>query len=355
MKIVSIVGARPQFIKCAPVSRILRSKFQEILVHTGQHYDEDMSDVFFRELHIPAPDYNLNIGSETHGKQTGLMLSAIESVLQKEKPDVVLVYGDTNSTIAGGLAAAKMHIPVAHIEAGLRSYDRSMPEEINRVLVDHISDLLFCPTETAVQNLLKEGIIKGVYNVGDVMVDALLCNKEIASRKSDILTRFGLTDKNFILATIHRPSNTDNAAHMKMIIQAFGESGQTILFPIHPRTRKYLKEYGYLGQLPKNIIAADPLGYIDMLHAMAKCQKVITDSGGVQKEAYILGKPCITVRENTEWIETLEGGWNILTGPDKNKILDAIERKYPVCTRRALFGEGDAAIKITDIIEKFMK
>jgi UDP-N-acetylglucosamine 2-epimerase (non-hydrolysing) len=248
-----------------------------------------------------------------------------------------------------------MHIPVAHIEAGLRSYDRSMPEEINRVLVDHISGLLFCPTETAVQNLLKEGIIKGVYNVGDVMVDALLCNKEIASRKSDILTRFGLTDKNFILATIHRPSNTDNAAHMKMIIQAFGESGQTILFPIHPRTRKYLKEYGYLGQLPKNIIAADPLGYIDMLHAMAKCQKVITDSGGVQKEAYILGKPCITVRENTEWIETLEGGWNILTGPDKNKILDAIERKYPVCTRRALFGEGDAAIKITDIIEKFMK
>jgi len=312
MKIVSIVGARPQFIKCAPLSRELRKVHHEILVHTGQHYDHDMSDIFFEELNIPKPDYNLGIGSGSHGEQTGKMLTEIEKVLLKEKPDLVLVYGDTNSTLAGALAAVKLHIRVAHVEAGLRSFDRNMPEEINRVLTDHISDILFCPTQTAVDNLSKEGITQGVHLVGDVMLDALEYNKTVAEKKSKILEVLGLKKDKYLVITIHRPSNTDSRENLNNIIKALREIGEAVVFPVHPRTKKFLQEYGL--DFPANVRLMDPLGYLDMLKLMAGARKILTDSGGIQKEAYMLGVPCVTLRENTEWVETLEGGWNVLVG-----------------------------------------
>lgn len=350
MKIVSIIGARPQFIKCSPVSRELRKKHHEILVHTGQHYDYGMSEVFFKELNIPEPDYNLNVGSDTHGRQTGAMLAGIEDVLLKEKPDLVLVYGDTNSTIAGALAAAKLHISVAHVEAGLRSFDRSMPEEINRVLTDHVSDLLFCPTQTAVDNLANEGIVKGVILVGDVMADALEYNKKIAEKASNITEKLGVIKGKYLAVTIHRPSNTDNKKHMSDIISALGESGEDVVFPAHPRTIKYLKEYGLLESLPGNIKLIEPLGYLDMLKLMSDADKILTDSGGVQKEAYMLKVPCTTLRENTEWVETLETGWNVLVGANKQKILDMIRKPKERLPHPDLFGKN-AAKKITEALQ----
>lgn len=357
MKIVSIVGARPQFIKCAPVSRELRKEHHEILVHTGQHYDANMSDIFFEQLNIPKPDYNLNIGSGSHGEQTGKMLIEIEKVLIKEKPDMVLVYGDTNSTLAGALAAAKLHIPVAHVEAGLRSFDRTMPEEINRVMTDHISDLLFCPTQTAVDNLLKEGISqengKGVYLTGDVMVDALLYNMKIAEQSSTVLEDLNqdLVKGEYYVATVHRPSNTDTEENLRNIVEAFGEIGLPIIFPAHPRTVKYLKEYGLYDHLPKNIHLTEPLPYLDMLHLMRHAKMILTDSGGVQKEAYILKVPCVTLRENTEWVETLEDGWNVLVGADEKRIVEAVhdihtgEMKYG-----DRFGDGWTARRIIKFV-----
>ncbi|HOF97639.1 MAG TPA: UDP-N-acetylglucosamine 2-epimerase (non-hydrolyzing), partial [Methanoculleus sp.] len=317
MKIVSIVGARPQFIKCAPVSRELRKEHEEILVHTGQHYDHGMSAVFFEELAIPEPDYNLGIGSGTHGRQTGAMLGAIEDVLEKEEPEIVLVYGDTNSTLAGALAAAKMHVPVAHVEAGLRSFDRRMPEEVNRVLTDHASDILFCPTATAVRNLATEGVTEGVFLVGDVMVDAMNHNRAIAEERSRILEDAGVRPGEYLVVTVHRPSNTDSRENMAAIIGALGEAGVPVVFPVHPRTRKFLLGYDLLAAMPENIRITEPLGYLDMLRLMAHAKKILTDSGGVQKEAYMLGVPCITLRENTEWVETVEAGWNVLVGAER--------------------------------------
>ena len=365
MKIVTIVGARPQFIKCAPVSRALREEHEEILVHTGQHYDANMSDVFFTELSIPAPDYNLGIGSGPQGEQTGRMLAEIEGVLEKERPDMVLVYGDTNSTLAGALAAAKLHIPVAHVEAGLRSFDRSMPEEVNRIVTDHVSDLLFCPTQTAVDNLAAEGVTKGVHLTGDVMVDALIYNKEIAERSSMILGDLGLEDAlgKYYVATVHRASNTDSEENLQSIMEAFGViggpngdpdgdwDGGPIVFPAHPRTIKCLKEYDLFDGLPENICLTEPLPYLDMLNLMRHAKMILTDSGGVQKEAYILKVPCVTLRENTEWVETLEGGWNVLVGADFKKIVDAVraapaERTEPP----SVFGKGDAAEKMLSVI-----
>lgn len=349
MKIVSVIGARPQFIKCAPVSRELRKKHHEVLVHTGQHYDHDMSDVFFEELHIPKPDYNLNVGSGTHGKQTGAMLAGIEEILLNEKPDLLLVYGDTNSTIAGALAAAKLHIKVAHVEAGLRSFDRSMPEEINRVLTDHISNILFCPTQTAVDNLVKEGITKGVILVGDVMTDALEYNYNLAEKSSRMIEKLGVTRGKYLAVTIHRPSNTDNKEHMVDIMDALGQTGEDVVFPAHPRTIKYLKEYGLLEALPENIKVIEPLGYLDMLMLMGSAKKVITDSGGVQKEAYMLKVPCITLRDNTEWVETVESGWNVLVGANSNLILETIRKPNEDLPHKDIFGR-DAAKKIAEYI-----
>jgi len=354
MKIVSIVGARPQFIKCAPVSRELRKEHEEILVHTGQHYDHGMSAVFFEELAIPEPDYNLGIGSGTHGRQTGAMLGAIEDVLEKEEPEIVLVYGDTNSTLAGALAAAKMHVPVAHVEAGLRSFDRRMPEEVNRVLTDHASDIRFCPTATAVRNLAAEGVTEGVFLVGDVMVDAMNHNRAIAEERSRILEDAGVRPGEYLVVTVHRPSNTDSRENMAAIIGALGEAGVPVVFPVHPRTRKFLLGYDLLAAMPENIRITEPLGYLDMLRLMAHAKKILTDSGGVQKEAYMLGVPCITLRENTEWVETVEDGWNVLVGADTNRIVAETEKAGDARRRHsARFGDGHAAERIAAIIREY--
>jgi UDP-N-acetylglucosamine 2-epimerase (non-hydrolysing) len=352
MILLSIIGARPQFIKCAPLSRTLRKNHQEILVHTGQHYDQNMSDVFFSELNIPKPDYNLAIGSASHGEQTGQMLIEIEKEILKEKPDMVLVYGDTNSTIAGALAASKLHIPVAHVEAGLRSFDRTMPEEINRVLTDHISDLLFCPTETAVINLKAEGITSGVHNVGDVMMDAVLYNSKIAEEKSTILEDLNMETGEYLLATVHRPSNTDSRQNLTSIINAFVDCGETIVFPVHPRTVKYMKQYGLWEKASANLVLTEPVGYLNMLKLTGNAKKVLTDSGGLQKEACMLDVPCITLRENTEWVETVEAGWNVLVGAEYEEILESIANFQGNSTQADIFGDGNASVSICEIIGK---
>ncbi len=352
MKIVTIVGARPQFIKCAPVSRELRKEHEEILVHTGQHYSYNLSGVFFEELHIPAPDYNLGVGSNTHGKQTADILVKAEEVLIKEKPDLAMLYGDTNSTLAGALAASKLHIKIAHVEAGPRNYDRRTPEEVNRLMVDHVSDLLFCPTEAAVDNLRMEGIVDGVYNVGDVMADAMEYYRTIANGRGGIADDLGLKKGGYMVVTVHRPVNTDNRDNMASIIEALGESGKEIIFPVHPRTRKFLQNYGLLNKIPDNVRLIEPLSYLDMLKLMGGAEKIITDSGGMQKEAYMMGMPCITLRENTEWAETLEYGWNVLVGVDKGRILKAIHIKERLGKRRDLFHRG-ASKKIADIIREW--
>jgi len=353
MKIVSVVGARPQFIKCAPVSREIRKDHREILVHTGQHYDHGMSDVFFDELEIPRPDYHLGAGSGSHGKQTAEILMRMEEVLTRERPDMVIVYGDTNSTLAGALAAAKMHIPIAHVEAGLRSFDRTMPEEINRVMADHLSDLLFCPTQTAADNLRREGITRGVHLVGDVMVDALEYNKEISETSSTLPERLGLSPHHYAVLTVHRPANTDNREHMETILGAAGECGMPVVFPLHPRTRKCLEGYGMAERLPAHIIVTEPLGYLDMLKLMRHASLILTDSGGVQKEAYLLRVPCITLRDSTEWVETLTGGENILVGADRKKILEAVHRSGPLEFTRGIAFCSGASNEINKILNTY--
>jgi len=354
MKIATIVGARPQFIKMAPVSRELEKVgIDEIIIHTGQHYDYEMNRIFFEQLKIREPDYHLGVGSGSHGYQTGEMLKRIEEVLMKEEPDLVLVYGDTNSTLAGALAAVKLHIKVAHVEAGLRSFDKRMPEEINRVLTDHVSDLLFAPTETAVKNLHNEGIKEGVYLTGDVMYDALLYNIKIARKKSRILEELGIKPKEYLLVTVHRAENTDNRENLENIIEAFIESDELIVFPAHPRTQKYLKTYRLMEKIENaaNIILIPPVGYLDMLVLEENAKKILTDSGGVQKEAYFLKVPCITLRDRTEWVETVEDGWNVLVGADKRRILRVIKEFRPNGkTYTHKFGDGTASKKITKIL-----
>jgi len=350
MKIASIVGARPQFIKCAPLSRELRKEHEEILIHTGQHYDHEMSDIFFEELNIPKPDYNLGIGSCNQGEQTGKMLIEIEKVFLKEKPEMVLVYGDTNSTLAGALAASKLHIKLAHVEAGLRSFDRRMPEEINRILSDHVSDLLLCPTQTAIDNLGKEGITEGVHLVGDVMVDALKYYWKMAREKSRILEELGLEKGKYVVITVHRPGNTDSKDSMSNIIEALGQSGKITVFPVHPRTMKYMREYGICDNIPSNVKLIQPVGYLDMLRLMGDAEKILTDSGGIQKEAYMLEVPCITLRMNTEWVETLGDGWNVLVGADSKKIVKALNEFKPRDRKKDIFGNGFACEKIREII-----
>ncbi|CCJ37014.2 UDP-N-acetylglucosamine 2-epimerase [Methanoculleus bourgensis MS2] len=350
MKVLSVVGARPQFIKCAPVSRELREVHEEVLVHTGQHYDYGLSEVFFRDLGIPEPDYHLDIGSGSHGVQTGRMLAAVEEVIAREEPDLVLVYGDTNSTLAGALAAAKVHVPVVHVEAGLRSFDRRMPEEVNRVLTDHCSDLLFCPTATAVANLAAEGVTAGVHLTGDVMVDALRENMTLAEERSTALTDLGLSRKGYYLATVHRAGNTDDPTALGAILEAFSRLNAPVVFPAHPRTRKMLGMYGL--EPAENVSVVEPLPYFDMLTLLAGAQAVLTDSGGVQKEAYILKVPCVTLRENTEWVETLEDGWNVLVGADPDRIVAEAERGGGG-RHSARFGDGHAAERIAAIIREY--
>lgn len=350
MKIITVLGARPQFIKAAPVSRELRKNHTELIIHTGQHYDSNMSDIFFEELKIPKPDYYLGVGSGNHGKQTGEMLVKIEEIVLEEKPDYLMVYGDTNSTLAGALVAAKLHIPVIHIEAGLRSFNKKMPEEINRIMTDHVSEFLFCPTGTAVKNLKNENVTRNVFNIGDVMYDAVLYNKKLAEEKSEILNQYSLTPKGYHLITIHRAENTDNLENMTNILSAFEKIQEHKVWPIHPRTRHKLEGYGIdLNKIP-NLKVIEPVGYLDMLTLEANAKKIITDSGGVQKEAYFMQVPCITVREQTEWVETLEEGANILVGTSVRNLLDAVE-KHVSPSYREVFGDGNASMKIVEMIE----
>ena len=344
MKVASIVGARPQFIKAAPLDRELRQLCTHVLIHTGQHYDYSMSAVFFEELHIPEPDHNLEVGSASHGQQTGEMLIRIEETLQRERPDCVVVYGDTNSTVAGALAAAKLHLPVAHVEAGLRSFDRSMPEEINRVLTDHLADVLFCPTETARSNLSHEGIAQSVFNFGDVMYDAVVQSLDVLRSPSGLLSSLDVEPGSYLLVTVHRPANTDHDENLLSILDALGETGEEIIFPAHPRTAQALARLG--RETPSNVRVLEPVSYVNMLKLEKEARLILTDSGGMQKEAYFLGVPCVTLREETEWVETVEAGWNILVGAGKDRILQAVRGFQPQGDRPGVFGDGRASEKI---------
>jgi len=391
MKLVNVVGARPQFIKVAPILKVIvqyneehpGQPIQEVLVHTGQHYDYEMSGVFFEELGLKAPDYHLGVGSGTHGYQTGEMLKRIEEVLLKEKPDLVVVYGDTNSTLAGALAAAKLHIPVAHVEAGLRSYNKKMPEEINRVLTDHVSTFLFCPTETAVENLRREGFTNIlndgelisypanpyhvppaplVINVGDVMYDAALMYLELAEEKSKILDEIGLKPKEYALATIHRAENTDDPKRLKAIFQGLAtiaQEGLPVLVPLHPRTRRTLSRLSAPSPLCSSaplLKIIGPVSYLDMLVLEKNARVILTDSGGVQKEAFFFQVPCVTLREETEWVETVEAGWNVLVGCDPDRIRQTASLPHssaplPPCTTGSWpYGDGRAAERIVALM-----
>jgi len=353
MKILTVVGARPQFVKAAPVSRALQAAgISEFLVHTGQHYDANMSQIFFDELGIPRPDVNLGVGSSSHGRQTGEMLIRLEEVMMEEKPDMVLVYGDTNSTIAAALAAVKLHMPVAHVEAGLRAFNRDMPEEHNRVLTDHCADLLLCPTQTAVDNLHNEGVTRGVFLTGDVMYDAALMFGQQAKKQSQILSRLGLEPGGYLLATIHRPHNTDFPERLTGILDAFGQLEQPVILPIHPRTRKKVAELGLsvADLAARGVRIIDPVGYLDMLMLEQNARLILTDSGGIQKEAYFFQVPCITLRNDTEWWETLDAGWNVLVGWDTDELLQAARTLAPTGPQPPIFGDGRAAGKIADIL-----
>jgi len=353
MKIVSIVGARPQFIKAVLVSKELRKNHEEILVHTGQHYDVELSRVFFDELSIPKPDYNLEIGSDTHARQTGRMMINIEDTLIAEKPDLVLIYGDTNSTLAGALAAVKLYIPVAHVEAGPRMFDKDIPEEVNRVLTGHVSSLLFAPTQTAVDNLKREGIEEGVYLTGDVMLDSFIYFYKLAAEKSKILDELNLGAGKYLLATVHRARNTESKENLENIVNAFLGMDEKIVFPVHPRTEKYLRQYGLYDRLKaaQNMMLISPVGYLDSIILTQNAKRILTDSGGLQKEAYFSKVPCITLDEATGWPETVEDGWNILVGSDKGKIAEAAMNFKPNGLQRDVFGDGRAAERIAEIMQ----
>ena len=347
-KVVSVVGARPQFVKAAPVSKALQQAGHvERLVHTGQHYDANMSAVFFSELGLPAPAHHLGIGSGSHGAQTGAMLEAIERVLMSEQPDWVLVYGDTNSTLAGALAAAKLHVPVAHVEAGLRSFNRRMPEEINRVLVDHLSALLFAPSQVARDNLAAEGLHKGVEIVGDVMVGAVEMAAGISRPRHDWLQRWGVDTGKYLLATIHRAENTDDVGRLRRIVDALEALDEPVILPLHPRTRKAL---GPIAGSSSKVRYIDHVGYLDMVCLASHARMILTDSGGVQKEAYWLGVPCLTLRDETEWVETVEAGWNRLVSADVDSITGAVRSFVPPAARPALYGDRRAAERIAAML-----
>lgn len=356
MKIATIVGARPQFIKLALLSRQLRKEHREILIHTGQHYDDNLSDIFFKELFLPRPDYNLGVISNKQGERIAYMLKGIERILLRVRPDLVIVYGDTNSTLAGALAAAKLNIPIAHVEAGLRSYRIDMPEEVNRILTDRMSTFLFCPTKNAVENLKKEGITKNVYNTGDVMYDSLLFYLAQAKRKSRIMSKLNLIRKSYFLVTIHRAENTDSNKRLKKIISIFNTLDKPVIFPIHPRTQKALLRFNLIKHTTK-IRFIKPISYFDMLMLEANAKVILTDSGGVQKEAFFLRTPCITLRDETEWVETVACKMNIVTGVNQDKVMRAIEEfsdNY-ICPKiKDPYGDGHTANKIIRIIRNFL-
>lgn len=362
IKILTVIGARPQFIKAAPLSKALRVKHTEILVHTGQHYDVNMSEVFFKEMDIPLPNYNLEVGSASHGVQTALIIMRIEEIIQIEKPDAVIVYGDTNSTLAAAIATSKLNIPIIHVESGLRSYNKEMPEEQNRIVTDHLSSILFCPTSTAVANLEKEGITKGVHNVGDIMLDSLLMFREKSlelfegRNYTEIIqsSNHNLDDvlaNGYYLSTIHRANNTNEIKTLETILDAFSELDKPVLMPLHPRTRHLL---GMSQTSYANVIIIPPVGYLEMIYLITKSKMVITDSGGLQKEAFFLKKHCTTLRNETEWLETLKNNWNVLAKIEKNDIklksMRTVSEDESV--NSLAFGHGNTANLIVDIIER---
>lgn len=360
IKIVTVVGARPQFIKAAAVSRVIRARpsgqLREVMVHTGQHFDDNMSKVFFEELEIPTLDYTLGISGGAHGEMTGRMLEQIERVLIAEAPDWVLVYGDTNSTLAGALAAVKLHQPIAHVEAGLRSFNRRMPEEINRLVADRISTLLFCPTAAAVEHLRTEGIVEGVHQCGDVMFDVSLFYRERALERSRVIATLGLSGRRFALATCHRAENTDDGTRLESIVSALGAIATElpVVFPLHPRTRKRVEELG-LQSLLEGVRVIDPQPFLDMIALEQGASLILTDSGGVQKEAFFLGVPCLTLRDETEWVETVTAGGNVLVGADAKRIRDEARRVLqatdtPTWNAGAPYGSGNAAQRIVDTL-----
>jgi UDP-N-acetylglucosamine 2-epimerase len=348
MTVVSIVGARPQFIKAAPLLRAIARKHHSVLVHTGQHYDDVMSDVFFRELNLPQPDVHLGVGSGLHGAQTGAMMIGLERPLVDMRPDWVVVYGDTNSTLAGALVAAKLAIRLAHVEAGLRSFNRAMPEEINRITADHLADVLFCPSDVAVANLEAEGRTGGVHRSADTMIDALRDAEPMARRESTVLDRLGVQEKRFVLATVHRAENTDNHSHLHAILRALAHAGEPVVFPMHPRTRAAL---GVDRSAIAGLHVVEPVGYLDMVRLESAARVIVTDSGGVQKEAYWLGVPCVTVRDETEWVETVDAGWNCLAGAETDAILAAIRGFRPSSPRPPLYGEGYSADDMVRVLD----
>lgn len=354
-KIISIVGARPQFVKLAGLSCILRHYFKEAILHTGQHSDDEMSALFFRQLEINKPSYNLGVSSQLQGEQLALMIFGIEKILLKERPDFVLVYGDTNSTLAGALAARKINIPIGHIEAGARSYNKMMPEEINRVVADHLSDLLFCSSKNCLENLNKEGVAKNIYVVGDIMKDVVCKSLPIALRYSRIIKSLQLNPKNYYLATIHRAENVDNPERLRKIVDILDGLKSEVILPLHPRTEKMLKRFKI--KLSTNIKRIIPVSYFDMLVLEKNAMVILTDSGGVQKEAFFLRTPCITLRDETEWLETVACKMNIVTGVDSNKVLRAINIFSTSRIKSSIkdpYGDGYAANKITRIIKNFL-
>jgi UDP-GlcNAc3NAcA epimerase len=375
-KFLSVVGARPQFIKAAMIHAAIdryngknrqADKIEHCLVHTGQHYEHNLSEIFFAELPLPKPNHNLDVGSGSHGIQTASILEKTERTLIQEKPDAVVVYGDTNSTLGAAVAAAKLHIPVAHVEAGLRSFNRSMPEEINRVVADHLSNLLFCPTKTAVKNLKLEGITKGVLLVGDVMLDSIKAFTPLAQKHTPRLGKLGVQPQEYILATIHRAENTDSYDKLAVLIEAIAQINLPIILPMHPRLRDLLNNRAELAPLKQTLAQAphvrvvEPAPYIDMLMLEANARLIMTDSGGVQKEAYFVGVPCLTLRNETEWVETLQGGWNTLVEISLSKILRQVKASWSGPTKRPharpnlkLFGGGNASDRMVTKLVQFI-
>ncbi|WP_440005638.1 non-hydrolyzing UDP-N-acetylglucosamine 2-epimerase [Halomicrococcus sp. SG-WS-1] len=348
MKVLTVVGARPQFVKAAVVSRELRRDHEETLVHTGQHYDESLSDVFFEELAIPRPDENLGVGSDTHGRQTARMLEGLAATVEAEAPDVVLVYGDTNSTLAAAIAASKLDPALAHVEAGMRS-GSDMPEETNRVLTDHAADLCFAPSREAASNLRDEGITAGVHVTGDVGYDALLWARERADRS--VLGDFGVTDREFVLATVHREANADDPDRLAAIVDALADDPRPVVLPAHPRTTDRLREFGHYERAARELTLVDPVGYRRFVALLDAATVVATDSGGVQKEAFFLDTPCVTLREETEWVETVESGWNVLAGADADRIRAALADATAPDEKPQPYGDGHAAERIVEILE----
>ncbi|HCE45593.1 MAG TPA: UDP-N-acetylglucosamine 2-epimerase (non-hydrolyzing) [Lentisphaeria bacterium] len=357
MKICTIIGARPQFVKAAVVSAEFakRKDVKEVIIHTGQHYDPEMSEIFFRELNVPHEKYNLEAGSGTHGRQTGRMLEKLEEILLQENPDMVLVYGDTNSTLAGALCASKLHIPIAHVEAGMRSFNRRMPEEINRIVADHLSTVNFCSTQTAMKNLKADNLGKSAVLVGDVMYDCALRFLELAEKRCDPLKRLSLKKKKYSLLTCHRAENTDDKKRLTEIIKAVNKISQdtTVVYPVHPRTVNFIKKYKL--SVSEKVMMIKPVGYLEMILLEKNASAIITDSGGVQKEAFFYRVPCITMRDETEWVETAKLGWNRITGADSAKIVKAFADfagTRPTKTGARPYGNGDAAAKITKALAK---